>query len=285
MPGVCTFNDEWTTEDGLKDWVARDPTDNHKAMCLVCRKSFVIQTMGKAALLSHAKGAKHLSLLSHHVKKGPKIDHYFIDSDTGSQSSSPSTSIASSGNIIPTGSLSIQQFASGNKELSAEVLWAINVVQKHQSFRSCEGIAALFSSMFPDSSIASKFTCSKSKCAYLTTFGIAPYFKSLIVAKVKLEKNYVLLFDEAMNSQLQTKQLDILVERKHVVKDSKCDDIIRQFKDFSNESRTNSDFTSFVPGTARLDTLMHSTMQRGRIGLTCGVSPKSCSYYHMGRHQ
>ena len=116
MPGVWTFNDEWTTEDGLKDWVARDPTDNHKAMCLVCRKSFVIQTMGKAALLSHAKGAKHLSLLNHHVKKGPKIDHYFIDSDTGSQSTSPSTSTAS---IISTGSLTIQQFACGNKELSA----------------------------------------------------------------------------------------------------------------------------------------------------------------------
>ena len=48
----------------------------NRAMYLVCHKSFVIQTMGKAALLSHA-------IKGYNVKKGPKIDHYFIDGDTG----------------------------------------------------------------------------------------------------------------------------------------------------------------------------------------------------------
>ena len=64
----------------------------------------------------------------------------------------------------------------------------------------------LSSRVFPDSAVASKFT--ESKCAYLTTFGIASYFKLLIVANIKIEKNAV---DEAMNPQLQTKQLDIHV--------------------------------------------------------------------------
>ena len=65
------------------------------------------------------------------------------------------------------------------------------------------------------------------------------------------------------------------------MKDSKCD-IIRQFKDFSNESRTNSDFAPFVPGTARLDTLMHSTVQKSE---DWGDLWGATSYYHMGRHQ
>ena len=45
--------------------------------------------------------------------------------------------------------------------------------------------------------------------------------------------------------------LIFLVESKHV-KDIKCDDIIRQFPMKAG----------FVPGTARLDTLMHSTVQK-----------------------
>ena len=60
--------------------------------------------------------------------------------------------------------------------------------------------------MLPDSTVAS---CSEKKCAYLSTFGIRPYFQSLLLSKVKSANEYVLLFDESLNSNLQIKQLDI----------------------------------------------------------------------------
>ena len=65
--------------------------------------------------------------------------------------------------------------------------------------------------MFPDSAIASKFACGERKCSYLTTFGIAPHFSSMLAAKVRATGEYVVLFDESLNHDLQAKQMDVHV--------------------------------------------------------------------------
>jgi hypothetical protein len=63
--------------------------------------------------------------------------------------------------------------------------------------------------MFPDSSIAKSFKCGEKKAAYLSNFGIAPHFLSLLTDRVKgLKDGYVLLFDESLNNKDQKKQLD-----------------------------------------------------------------------------
>ncbi|KAK0052349.1 trafficking protein particle complex subunit 11 [Biomphalaria pfeifferi] len=58
--------------------------------------------------------------------------------------------------------------------------------------------------MFPDSAIASGFSCS--------TFGISPYLAEVQRKAVLSEKDYVLLFDETLNGPLQSKQLDVHAE-------------------------------------------------------------------------
>ena len=63
--------------------------------------------------------------------------------------------------------------------------------------------------MFPDSEIAGRFACSERKMAYLCTFGIAPYFKSLLTVQVRREARFVLLFDESMNKTTKSKQLNL----------------------------------------------------------------------------
>ena len=67
----------------------------------------------------------------------------------------------------------------------------------------------LFRNMFPDSTMASRCSCGEKKCAYLSTFGISSYFQSLLLSKVKSANEYVLLFDESLNSNLLSKQPDI----------------------------------------------------------------------------
>lgn len=99
----------------------------------------------------------------------------------------------------------------GSEVLSAEVFWVLDVMEKHGSFNSCSGKGDLFRLMFPDSNIASKFSCGDDKAAYLTTFGIAPHFSSLLLSKAKSATDYVLLFDESLNRPLQAKQLDVHV--------------------------------------------------------------------------
>ena len=93
--------------------------------------------------------------------------------------------------------------------LKAEILWALKAIMFHYSYKSCEGTSKFFQAMFPDSRIASQFSCGEKKCAYLICFGLAPHFKQFLKDVVKKEEAYVLLFDESLNSVCQSKQMDI----------------------------------------------------------------------------
>ena len=65
--------------------------------------------------------------------------------------------------------------------LEGEIIWALENTLNHQSFSSCESLSKLFTRMFSDSKIAEQFSLGKTKCRYYTVFGIASYFKSLLV--------------------------------------------------------------------------------------------------------
>lgn len=59
MPGKCKFQDSWLTKGIYKEWLVKDLQDIHFARCRACCKSIKLQTMGEAALTSHAGGAGH----------------------------------------------------------------------------------------------------------------------------------------------------------------------------------------------------------------------------------
>ncbi|XP_026223389.1 uncharacterized protein LOC113167189 isoform X2 [Anabas testudineus] len=59
MPGKCKFQDSWLSKEIYKDWLVKDVQDIHFARCRACCKSIKLQTMGEAALTSHAGGAGH----------------------------------------------------------------------------------------------------------------------------------------------------------------------------------------------------------------------------------
>ncbi|TDH10806.1 hypothetical protein EPR50_G00079040 [Perca flavescens] len=59
MPGKCKFQDSWLSKTIYKDWLVKDVQDIHFARCRACCKSIKLQTMGEAALTSHAGGAGH----------------------------------------------------------------------------------------------------------------------------------------------------------------------------------------------------------------------------------
>ncbi|CAL1605917.1 unnamed protein product [Knipowitschia caucasica] len=84
MPGKCKFQDAWLEKDMYRDWLMRDVHDIHSALCRACCKFIKLQTMGEAALTSHAGGAGHkaavcklqaqslyMSQSSQNIKKSP----------------------------------------------------------------------------------------------------------------------------------------------------------------------------------------------------------------------
>ena len=69
--------------------------------------------------------------------------------------------------------------------------------------------------MFPGHPVAETFSCGETKCRYLCQFGLAPHFSSLLKSRLSKDSEYVLLFDESMNSKTKNKQLDMHVRLRH----------------------------------------------------------------------
>ncbi|KAK6993641.1 Luciferin 4-monooxygenase [Biomphalaria glabrata] len=170
--------------------------------------------MGEHALKSHAKGLNHKREVDCHQKveegKIPVMVDYFT-TFRKSTSSHASTKPSSLANSPKTSSSKKPLLATGESVLTAEVLHCLNLVEKHHSFNSSNSSSDLYKKMFPDSAIASGFSCSERKAAYMSTFGISPYLAELQRKAVLSEKDYVLLFDETLNGPLQSKQLDVHV--------------------------------------------------------------------------
>ena len=74
------------------------------------------------------------------------------------------------------------------------------------SLRSCDGIPNCFKEMFPDSKIANKFSLGRTKCSYMLTYGISPYFASLLL-DIKHNDNFSIFFDESLNSLTANEQI------------------------------------------------------------------------------
>ncbi|KAI7811802.1 uncharacterized protein LOC130552264 [Triplophysa rosa] len=222
MPGGCRFNELWLENEKYKLWLTRGPNPR-VASCKVCRKDLKLFSMGEAALSSHVKGKKHQELMRRLQHSSPAFEDFFLQTSNASSSSVKGTSILESTSEVSTGfapltfpgssyestSYCIESFVNSNPALKAEICWAIKVASSHYSYKACENAGAIFQAMFPDSDIAKQFTCGEEKVAYLTVFGIAPYFSSLMKTSAKNESGYVLLFDECLNQEMEKCQLDV----------------------------------------------------------------------------
>ena len=100
--------------------------------------------------------------------------------------SSISRSIASTSCSTGNTSGGMSVFVTRNDTLTAEVWWALQVNSSHYSYKSCEDINFLPQQIFLDGDIAKKFSCGEKKASYLTCFGIAPYFKSVLREKSQI---------------------------------------------------------------------------------------------------
>ena len=76
-------------------------------------------------------------------------------------------------------------------------------------------MGGLFQNMFPDSAIAKNFACGRTKMNYLICFGIGPYFREKVLQKIKDAEFLTISFDESLNKDFQTEQMDIIVHYFH----------------------------------------------------------------------
>ena len=191
MPGKTSYQTAWNQDSAFKDWVLPVNGNPFVAKCKFCpAKRINISSMGRRALTSHAPGQKHKDAVLHAARV----------ETMGAYISRPQTVAARPPTVQ----------VSKDEQLKAEILWAIKCVDSNYSFNSNAGIVELFGRIFTDSTIAKTMTIGPTKTMYISCFGVAPYFRQLIIDRVRGEP-YVLMFDETLNHELQKKQSDYLV--------------------------------------------------------------------------
>lgn len=206
MPGKSKFQSSWLSNDSYKDWVAPDTANPHRAKCKPCGKTFDVTAMGECALKSHMKSAKHSVMVQQ--AGASSVLHYLAPraSERGAGPSEESTGTVSSC------AMDLDRTCKAHEMVTdAEILWTLKVVTCHYSYRSSSQASDLFKRMFPDSEVAKSFSCGEKKCAYVTCYGLRPFFQSSLQREIENSDYYVVLFDESGNEFLQQKQMDVHV--------------------------------------------------------------------------
>ncbi|TKS80447.1 hypothetical protein D9C73_013320 [Collichthys lucidus] len=236
--GKCTFNSAWLDDDEMKRWLKPVANNKYQAFCTLCKKTLELASLGLKALHSHAKSERH-QLSVKGLQRVQAITQFCSPSLPGSSSSRDSGCPTPATSSRPSTSSATGTFGS-TATLKAEVLWVLNTVTKHQSYRGNEDISELFQTMFPDSDIAKTFTCGKDKTSYIARFGLAKFIKQDLVSKVT--GPYVIMFDESLNQTSKKKQLDIHVRfwdddkvhsrylGSHFIGHATAQDLLKHFK-------------------------------------------------------
>ena len=227
------FNGDWLADPKYKDWLQSVPGDLFKARCRICCVTMDLSNMGKGALRSHSEGKKHCAKVSLKVQTQGALDFFCTPAKKPKVSESVLEGVSSIAEelCIPTPpaptasgpSTTLSSFISNDTVLEAEIMWCLKTVMSHYSQNSCTDSGKLFQRMFPDSAIAQKFECGKTKNGYLIRFGLAQHFFSELMKKIHTgDPVYVISFDESMCRILQKEQMDLHIrfwdsERKKVI--------------------------------------------------------------------
>ena len=219
------FQEEWCRTPAFQSWIMKHENP-FKAYCKLCCKAIDLSNMGKRALTSHAESKTHQKATA--LQQGAKSMEQFVNFGKREEDSDKKVEGSASTDLL-TVPLPLQELHSQDKEkpstsqqlmkmyvtdesvAKAEVLWAMKSVTSHFSFRSSSNTSGLFQNMFPDSTIAKKFTCGKTKVNYLICFGIAPYFREKLLQRIKEAECLTVSFDESLNKETQTEQMDVIV--------------------------------------------------------------------------
>lgn len=206
--GKCRFNPKWL-QDPKYFWVKSVPNDR-EVCCTLCKKTFTLGTMGIGALESHMKSGKH-KILSSSSQQTAIAQFCVPQASTSSSRATTGSTTDRETEHHPTTHQDLRSFVGGTKTLQAEVLWVLKTITDHNSYSANESIGDLFRLMFPDSSVASTFSCGSNKTSYIAKFGLAPFITKEMTKEVNDSDAFVVMFDESLNKTTKSKQLDLHV--------------------------------------------------------------------------
>ena len=83
--------------------------------------------------------------------------------------------------------------------IEAEARWSLFVAKHNLAFLSSDHASKLFAQMFPDSDIASKFACARTKCTAIVKEALAPHFHTKVLQN--MSNPYSIMIDESNDKE------------------------------------------------------------------------------------
>ena len=238
MPSASHFNHHWKKK---YPWITNIPKDPTKAFCRICNLEFFIRNRGEGQIKEHESRKKHqqrilksrnqmcIKVVANDNSKTPPTTNVPKEStpclstptadqpssSSASMDSEPSSTIdqPSSSSSSTSGQqkiLAMQKpalyFQSEEKVTKAEIIRALDIIDKNISFRAADSDNDKYSKMFTDSKIAKSYQMHKSKLCYVVGYGLEPYYRAKIKEDAK-GKLYCFHFDETTTKQIK-KQYD-----------------------------------------------------------------------------
>ena len=158
------FNKEWMDKVQYRDWLLPEPSNNTKAKCRLCMRSFSLSNMGEPALKSHAQGKKHQNAVKTSGKNTSVWGFLKKDDQKASTSTqkeeplackeSEELSAAAARSTEKKRSSSMTKLTLTREEHKEEIFWALKSVMSRFSYNSAHDITDVFKAMFLDSIIA-----------------------------------------------------------------------------------------------------------------------------------
>ena len=198
-----------------KDWLLPEPSNNTKAKCRLCMRSFSLSNMGEPALKSHAQGKKHQNAVKTSGKNASVWGFLKKDDQKASTSTQKEEPLEckESEELWAAAARSTEEetkLTLTREQHKAEIFWALKSVMSHFSYNSAHDITDVFKAMFPYSIIAQPMSCGPTRLSYLISFGIAPYFMDLLLKELKDAPCFVISFDESFNEELERSRWDFV---------------------------------------------------------------------------
>lgn len=250
------FKDIWLDDENYSKWILKDPSNERNANCKWCLSTIQLGNMGKGALDKHAKRNKHKAreqACRQDSASVASMSSWLKPSSSQQASTSQEIQVATtqSSEHIQTNTSIESQLKLNDAVSKAEILWVLNTLLNHNSLSSANKSSALFSVMFPDSQIASKFTCAKTKSYYSAVFGLAPYFKDKFMSQLQEVPYYSVSFDESYNKFTKNEQMDLAL--RFWSKDEKLVTTRYLGSEFLGHATASDLLHHFNKGTAQLD--------------------------------
>ena len=93
---------------------------------------------------------------------------------------------------------SLFQSQTSDQGIEAEVRWATFVAKHNIPFLSSNHATKLFSKMFPDSEIAKRFSCARTKTTAIVKNALAPHFTQRVIESITISSGpFSLMMDES----------------------------------------------------------------------------------------